>query len=67
VGLVYLGIASAKGEAHLRRIFPGRSRESITHRAIFAALWLLFRHLSGLPIDGTPAWSEGPRPGGPGS
>ncbi len=66
VGLVYLGIASARGEAHLRRIFPGRSRESVTHRAVFAALWLLFRHLAGLPIDGTPAWSEGSAPGSPG-
>ena len=67
VGLVYLGIASAKGESHLRRIFPGRSRESVTQRAVFAGLWLLYRHLAGLPIDGTPLWSEGPRPGSVGN
>jgi nicotinamide-nucleotide amidase len=67
VGLVYLGISSARGDSHVRRVFPGRSRESITQRAVFAALWLLYRHLAGLSLDGTPEWSIQPRPGQPGS
>lgn len=66
VGLVYLGISSARGDSHVRRIFPGRSREAITQRAVFAALWLLYRHLAGLSVDGTPEWSGESRPGSPG-
>jgi nicotinamide-nucleotide amidase len=51
VGLVYLGLAGPGGETHLRRLFPGRSRESVIGRSVTAALWMLFRHLRGLPLD----------------
>lgn len=51
LGLVYLGLSSARGEAHIRRLFPARSRESVTGRAVRAALWMLFRHLRGESLE----------------
>lgn len=53
VGLVYLGLSTPAGEAHLRRRFPG-PRESVTRRTVAASLLLLYRHLRGLPIEGSP-------------
>ena len=69
VGLVYLGLSTAAGEVHIRRRFPGRSRESVTGRSVVAALWLLYRHLHGLSLEDElpPAEDAGNSPGGPAS
>jgi nicotinamide-nucleotide amidase len=59
VGLVYLGLSTPGGETHVRRLYPGRSREAVTGRSVAGALLLLHRHLNGLPL-------EDPDPGSPG-
>ena len=49
VGLVYLGVSSPRGEAHVKRYFPG-AREVVVARAVSAALHFLYKHLRGLPL-----------------
>ncbi len=64
VGLVYLGLSTRHGETHVRRVFPGRSREAVTARAVSGALLLLHRHLAGLSLE---TWERNPDAVAPGT
>jgi len=50
-GLVYLGMSSTRGKRTCRKVLPGRSREGVAARSVTGALWVLYRHLQGLPLD----------------
>lgn len=60
VGLLYIGVSTPQGEAHVRRLVSGRSRETATGQCVGAALWVLYCTLQRIPLE--EAFPVGDRP-----